>query len=141
MLNHSVNLYDRQAWVVKAQVHAGGRGKAGGIVLVENKQDLVSAISSMLGTRLVTKQTGEDGLPIHAVLIEETAQVSREFYLALLVDRERVRSQSLRLQKVEWTLSRLRSRCRKRSSPNSYPGSRIATKSGAGNCICSGLGK
>ena len=79
---------DRQAWVVKAQVHAGGRGKAGGIVLAESKQDLVSSISSMLGSRLVTKQTGEDGLPIHAVLVEETAQVSREFYLALLVDRE-----------------------------------------------------
>ena len=79
---------DQQAWVVKAQVHAGGRGKAGGIVRVENTEDLVSTVSGMLGTRLFTKQTGEDGLLVSAVLVEETAQISREMYLALLVSRE-----------------------------------------------------
>ncbi len=79
---------DQQAWVVKAQVHAGGRGKAGGVVRVNNKKDLISAVSSMLGAKLVTKQTDEEGLPVSAVLLEEATQVSRELYLALLVDRE-----------------------------------------------------
>ena len=78
-----------EAWIVKAQVHAGGRGKGGGIVQVTGKKDLVSAISDLLGTRLVTDQTDDIGLPISTVLVEETAQVSRELYLAMLVDRDR----------------------------------------------------
>ncbi len=76
------------AWVAKAQVHAGGRGKAGGVVRADDKQDLVAAVSGMLGTRLVTPQTGEDGLPVQAVLLEKTVEIHRELYLALLVDRE-----------------------------------------------------
>ena len=79
---------DPHVWVAKAQVHAGGRGKAGGVVRADNKKDLVTAVSGMLGTRLVTRQTGEEGLPVHAVLIEESVQILRELYLALLVDRE-----------------------------------------------------
>lgn len=75
-------------WVAKAQVHAGGRGKAGGVVRADDKQDLVAAISGMLGTRLMTPQTGEDGLPVQAVLIEKAVEIHRELYLALLVDRE-----------------------------------------------------
>lgn len=79
---------ESHAWVVKAQVHAGGRGKAGGVTRADNRQDLVSAVSGMLGTRLVTHQTGEEGLPVQAVLLEAAVQVRRELYLALLVDRE-----------------------------------------------------
>ena len=79
---------ESHTWVAKAQVHAGGRGKAGGVVRADNKQDLVAAVSGMLGTRLVTRQTGEDGLPVHAVLLEKAVEVRRELYLALLVDRE-----------------------------------------------------
>lgn len=79
---------DQRAWIVKAQVHAGGRGKAGGVVRADSKKDLASVVSGMLGTRLVTKQTGGEGLPVNAVLLEEATQVSRELYLALLVDRE-----------------------------------------------------
>lgn len=79
---------ESHAWVVKAQVHAGGRGKAGGVTRVDNRQDLVSAVSGMLGTRLVTHQTGEEGLPVQAVLLEAAVQINRELYLALLVDRE-----------------------------------------------------
>lgn len=75
-------------WVAKAQVHAGGRGKAGGVVRADDKQDLVAAVSGMLGTRLVTPQTGEDGLPVQAVLLEKAVEIHRELYLALLVDRE-----------------------------------------------------
>lgn len=79
---------DHKAWTVKAQVHAGGRGKGGGIVQVINKNDLESAISDLLGARLVTNQTDDEGLPVSAVLVEETVQISRELYVAMLVDRE-----------------------------------------------------
>ena len=79
---------DHKAWMVKAQVHAGGRGKGGGIVQVMDKNDLESAISDLLGARLVTNQTDDEGLPVSAVLVEEAAQISRELYVAMLVDRE-----------------------------------------------------
>ena len=76
-----------QAWIVKAQVHAGGRGKAGGVVIVKESDGLVPTIDKMLGKTLVTKQTGETGLPINAVLLEELTSIEREIYLAMLVDR------------------------------------------------------
>ena len=79
---------DAQVWVAKAQVHAGGRGKAGGVVRAKSKKALASAINAMLDARLVTKQTDAAGLPVHAVLVEESVQIRRELYLALLVDRE-----------------------------------------------------
>ncbi len=77
----------KQPWIAKAQVHAGGRGKAGGIVRIDNPNELVSVVTKMLGTSLITPQTGETGLPINAVLLEEVTDIKREIYLALLVDR------------------------------------------------------
>jgi len=74
-------------WVVKAQVHAGGRGKVGGVKLAKNTDEVKQYASDMLGTRLVTKQTGAEGLPIESVLIEKTYPIKREFYLSILVDR------------------------------------------------------
>lgn len=74
-------------WVVKAQVHAGGRGKAGGVKLVSNKDELAQAVKSLLGTRLVTYQTDAHGQPVNAVLIEETCDIGRELYLGAVVDR------------------------------------------------------
>jgi len=74
-------------WVVKAQVHAGGRGKVGGVKLVKSLEELALASEQMLGSRLVTKQTGSEGLPINSVLVEETHDIKREFYLSLIVDR------------------------------------------------------
>ncbi|MCK5121487.1 MAG: ADP-forming succinate--CoA ligase subunit beta [Methylococcales bacterium] len=74
-------------WVVKAQVHAGGRGKVGGVKLAKNVDEVKQFASEMLGNRLVTKQTGEHGLPIESVLIEKTYPIKREFYLSILVDR------------------------------------------------------
>ncbi len=74
-------------WVVKAQVHAGGRGKAGGVKLVSNKDELAAAVKSLLGTRLVTYQTDAHGQPVNAVLIEETCDIGRELYLGAVVDR------------------------------------------------------
>jgi succinyl-CoA synthetase beta subunit len=74
-------------WVVKAQVHAGGRGKAGGVKLVSTKEDLSDFVQSLLGTRLVTYQTDAHGQPVHAVLVEETSDIARELYLGAVVDR------------------------------------------------------
>ncbi|MFN4262778.1 MAG: ADP-forming succinate--CoA ligase subunit beta [Thioalkalivibrionaceae bacterium] len=73
--------------VVKAQVHSGGRGKAGGVKRVESPDQLVEAVSAMLGTRLVTAQSGAAGLPIDSVWVETAAQLEREVYLAFLLDR------------------------------------------------------
>ena len=72
--------------VVKAQVHAGGRGKGGGIKLVGTPDEAESAAKSLLGQRLVTPQTGPQGVPVGKVLIEEAAELSRELYLGLTID-------------------------------------------------------
>ena len=73
--------------VIKAQVHAGGRGKSGGIVLVSSAEEAEKAAGSLLGRQLVTPQTGPQGVPVRKVLVEEVAEVSRELYVALTVDR------------------------------------------------------
>ncbi|VAW95292.1 Succinyl-CoA ligase [ADP-forming] beta chain [hydrothermal vent metagenome] len=78
---------DGERWVVKAQVHAGGRGKAGGVKVVESLQAVVQAAESLLGTQLVTGQSGPDGQPVDQVLIEKPTSIDRELYLGMLVDR------------------------------------------------------
>ncbi len=78
-------------WMVKAQIHAGGRGKVGGVKLVAGEEQLKAAVSELLGKRLVTSQTGKEGLPVNTVLIEQTAPIARELYLGVLVDRSRER--------------------------------------------------
>lgn len=75
------------AWVVKAQVHAGGRGKAGGVRVVKSLDELTDFSRKLLGTRLVTQQTGADGLPVDTLYIEKAGSIDREFYLSALVDR------------------------------------------------------
>ncbi len=74
-------------WVVKAQVHAGGRGKAGGVELVDDADGATEAAGRMIGRSLVTHQTDERGQPIHRVLIEETSEIASELYLGAVVDR------------------------------------------------------
>lgn len=74
-------------FVVKAQVHAGGRGKAGGVKLVEGKDALCEATKGMIGTRLVTYQTDANGQPVNQVLIEQTSDIDRELYLGAVIDR------------------------------------------------------
>jgi succinyl-CoA synthetase beta subunit len=78
-------------WVVKAQVHAGGRGKAGGVQLVRNLSALRTAAARMLGQNLVTPQTGSAGLPVERVYVESGSDVEREIYLSLTLNRERGR--------------------------------------------------
>ena len=73
--------------VVKAQVHTGGRGKAGGIVVAASASEAREAAASMIGTKLVTLQTGPAGAPVHTVLVEQPMEVVKELYLGLTVDR------------------------------------------------------
>jgi len=75
-------------WVVKAQVHAGGRGKAGGVKLAKSVADVSAAAAAMLGQRLRTKQTGAEGLPIHQVYVESGSKIERELYLSVLLNRD-----------------------------------------------------
>lgn len=76
-----------EAWVVKAQVHAGGRGKAGGVKVVKSALEAQTVAGSLLGKHLVTYQNAPDGQPVHQVLVEQTLPIGRELYLSMLVDR------------------------------------------------------
>jgi succinyl-CoA synthetase beta subunit len=78
-------------WVVKAQVHAGGRGKAGGVKLARDIAGVRAAAAELLGRQLVTKQTGPEGLPVELVYIEQGSEIEREIYLSLTLNRERSR--------------------------------------------------
>ena len=74
-------------WVVKAQVHAGGRGKGGGVIVCHEIEDAVKASEKLLGSNLITPQTDSNGQPINQVVIEAGQEISKELYLSLLVDR------------------------------------------------------
>jgi succinyl-CoA synthetase beta subunit len=74
-------------WVVKAQAHTGGRGKAGGVKLAHSPDEVEAAARELLGMTLVTKQTGPQGLPVNTVLVEQGSDIARELYLGALLDR------------------------------------------------------
>lgn len=74
-------------WVVKAQVHAGGRGKAGGVKLVGTKEEVAQITQDLLGKRLVTYQTTAEGQPVNQVLVEEPCDIQKELYLGAVIDR------------------------------------------------------
>ena len=74
-------------WVLKAQVHAGGRGKAGGVEVVESLDDVETFAKKWLGKNLVTYQTDKNGQPVNSILIEECTEISSELYLGVVVDR------------------------------------------------------
>jgi len=74
-------------WVVKAQIHAGGRGKGGGVKLARSLDEVRTLADKMLGMQLVTHQTGPSGQPVHRLLIEEGADIRKELYAAMVVDR------------------------------------------------------
>ena len=79
---------DADIWVVKAQAHTGGRGKAGGVKLAHSLDEVSKYADEMLGMTLVTYQTGPEGLPVNKVYIEEASEIERELYLSILVDRD-----------------------------------------------------
>jgi succinyl-CoA synthetase beta subunit len=74
-------------WVVKAQVHAGGRGKAGGVKLVKSKEEIAAFAKQWLGNKLVTYQTDENGQPVSKILVESCTDIAEELYLGAVVDR------------------------------------------------------
>jgi succinyl-CoA synthetase beta subunit len=76
-----------EGWVVKAQVHAGGRGKAGGVKIAHSMDELETVVRNMLGTQLITKQSAPSGQPVNCVLIQGLADIATEVYLGLVVDR------------------------------------------------------
>jgi succinyl-CoA synthetase beta subunit len=76
-----------ERWVVKAQIHAGGRGKAGGVRVAGSVEEVVRAAGELLGSRLVTAQTAADGALVGSVLVERASEIERELYVALVVDR------------------------------------------------------
>lgn len=79
---------DAKLWVVKAQVHAGGRGKAGGVVLTRSLDEVKTAAEKLLNSTLVTHQTGDEGEFVESVLIEEGCDIAKEFYLSFLINRD-----------------------------------------------------
>jgi succinyl-CoA synthetase beta subunit len=88
------NLFDAgaKAVVVKAQIHAGGRGKGGGVKIANSSEEAGEIASRMLGMKLVTHQTGAEGKIVHRLLVEETLPIDRELYLGIVIDRIEARS-------------------------------------------------
>ncbi|KOR32276.1 succinyl-CoA synthetase subunit beta [Achromatium sp. WMS3] len=76
-----------KSWMVKAQAHTGGRGKAGGVLLAKSLDQVAQETQRLIGSRLITHQSGPQGLPVNTILIEEPTNIDRELYLSLLVDR------------------------------------------------------
>ena len=83
----AANALGGDLWVVKAQAHTGGRGKAGGVKLAKTPAEVAAATSDMLGMQLVTRQTGPAGLPVEKVRVEKGSEIVRELYLGVLLDR------------------------------------------------------
>ena len=79
-------------WVVKAQIHAGGRGKAGGVRMATTPAQIAEIADQMLGSTLVTEQTGPEGQQVSRLLVERASRIEREFYLSLVVDRDSQRA-------------------------------------------------
>ena len=86
-LNEKVKKLNSTGFVIKAQIHAGGRGKAGGIKIVKNFAELVKEAKNIFGKTLVTHQTGPSGREVKRLYVEETCDIAEEFYLSCLVDR------------------------------------------------------
>ncbi len=80
-----------ERWVVKAQVHSGARGKAGGVLICSSDAEVRQAAKDLLGKTLVTFQTGPEGLPVHRLLVEQALPIERELYVGLVLDRKRER--------------------------------------------------
>ena len=87
-INEKIKKLKSKEFVLKAQIHAGGRGKAGGVKLIRNISDLIKEAKQMMGKVLVTHQTGPEGKQVKRLYIEEASDISKEFYLSCLIDRE-----------------------------------------------------
>ena len=87
-IEDKISLLKGEQYVLKAQIHAGGRGKAGGVKLVKSVSNLISEAKKMMGKILITHQTGPEGKEVKRLYIEEASDISKEFYLSCLIDRE-----------------------------------------------------
>ncbi len=87
-IRDKISKLNKKSFVLKAQIHAGGRGKAGGVKLVKNVENLEEEAKKMMGKILITHQTGPEGKQVKRLYIEEASDISKEFYLSCLVDRE-----------------------------------------------------
>ena len=87
-ISKKISKLSKKEFVLKAQIHAGGRGKAGGIKLIKNISDLEKSANEMMGKVLITHQTGPEGKEVKRLYIEEASDISKEFYLSCLIDRE-----------------------------------------------------
>lgn len=79
---------DGELWVIKAQIHSGGRGKVGGVKIAKTIDEVSRFSKEMLGRKMVTNQTGPDGLPVNSVYVESASEIQKEIYLSILLDRE-----------------------------------------------------
>ena len=86
-IDEKIKQLNSREFVLKAQIHAGGRGKGGGVKLVKSIEELKNQAKKMFGMNLVTHQTGSDGKEVKRLYIEEASDISKEFYLSCLVDR------------------------------------------------------
>ena len=86
-IENKIKLLKTNSLVLKAQIHAGGRGKAGGVKIVKNKKELIAQAKDLFGKKLVTHQTGKEGKEVKRLYIEETCDIAKEFYLSCLIDR------------------------------------------------------
>ena len=96
-------------WVVKAQVHTGGRGKAGGVMFCENEAQVLDAANELFGKKLVTHQTGPEGKTVYRLYVEGTVAIAQEFYLGFVLDRK---------PSASWSWHRPRAAWRSRRSPH-----------------------
>ena len=87
-LDNKIDTLKGPIWVVKAQIHAGGRGKGGGVKVVNSIEDVHEAFNTMMGMNLVTKQTGSEGKEVKRIYIEDGCKIKEEFYLSYLIDRK-----------------------------------------------------
>src|SRR6056300_117595 len=87
-LDKQIDTLKGPIWVVKAQIHAGGRGKGGGVKVVNSKENVYEALNNMMGMNLVTKQTGPEGKEVKRIYIEDGCKIKEEFYISYLIDRK-----------------------------------------------------
>ena len=87
-MDQSIGELETSSYVIKAQIHAGGRGKAGGVKIVSSKKEASEVVNSLINKKLVTYQNKPDGQPINSVLIEESCDIEKELYFSILVDRQ-----------------------------------------------------
>jgi len=87
-LDKQIDTLKGPIWVVKAQIHAGGRGKGGGVKVVNSKENVYEAFNNMMGMNLVTKQTGPEGKEVKRIYIEDGCKIKEEFYISYLIDRK-----------------------------------------------------